>query len=285
MLGIAFAFGLAVTAMAYGVGPISGCHINPAVTLAMTTAGRLPVRELPGYIIAQLLGAIAGAAVPVVILSSKLTGYDLAASGLGQNGWGEGYLSGYGLLGALVTEFVATFIFVYVILAATNPTVNLQVAGLIIGLTLFALHFPFINVTGSRTRPAAWGRPFLWAERRLRRSGCSWSCPRWRALAPDCCSGKTLRARGVRSAPLRNRVQPRGYAKLQPALRREGDMEQCARENFRTSTVSCRRAASCCGPIPATDPWDRCSEPPQWQASRMIALLRTSACTVPIRVR
>ena len=113
-----------------------------------------PVRELPGYIIAQLLGAIAGAAVPVVILSSKLTGYDLAASGLGQNGWGEGYLSGYGLLGALVTEFVATFIFVYVILAATNPTVNLQVAGLIIGLTLFALHFPFINVTGLSVNPA-----------------------------------------------------------------------------------------------------------------------------------
>src|SRR4051812_23696915 len=142
VLGIAFAFGLAVTAMAYGIGPISGCHINPAVTLGMTSAGRLPAREVPGYIIGQLLGGVAGAAVLYVILSSKLAGYDLAASGLGQNGWGEGYLGGYGLLGALVTEFVATFIFVYVILAATNPTVNLQVAGLIIGLTLFAPPLP-----------------------------------------------------------------------------------------------------------------------------------------------
>lgn len=154
VLGIAFAFGLAVTAMAYGIGPISGCHINPAVTLGMTSAGRLPAREVPGYIIGQLLGGVAGAAVLYVILSSKLAGYDLAASGLGQNGWGEGYLGGYGLLGALVTEFVATFIFVYVILAATNPTVNLQVEGLIIGLTLFALHFPFINVTGLSVNPA-----------------------------------------------------------------------------------------------------------------------------------
>src|SRR4051794_41979534 len=83
---IAFAFGLAVTAMAYGIGPISGCHINPAVTLGMTSAGRLPAREVPGYIIGQLLGGVAGAAVLYVILSSKLAGYDLAASGLGQNG-------------------------------------------------------------------------------------------------------------------------------------------------------------------------------------------------------
>ena len=77
VLGIAFAFGLAVTAMAYGIGPISGCHINPAVTLGMTSAGRLPAREVPGYIIGQLLGGVAGAAVLYVILSSKLAGYDL----------------------------------------------------------------------------------------------------------------------------------------------------------------------------------------------------------------
>lgn len=88
VLGIAFAFGLTVTAIAYGIGPISGCHINPAVTLGMISAGRLPSRELPG--IAQLLGGIAGAAVLVVILSSKLAGYDLAASGLESTPLGEG---------------------------------------------------------------------------------------------------------------------------------------------------------------------------------------------------
>ncbi len=153
VIGIAFAFGLTVTALAYAVGPISGCHINPAVSLGFTVAGRLPARELAGYVIAQTLGGVAGAAVLYLILVSKIGGYDLAASGLGQNGWGHGFLGGYGLLGALVTEFVATFIFVSVILAATNPAANLQVAGLVIGLTLFALHFPFINVTGLSVNP------------------------------------------------------------------------------------------------------------------------------------
>ena len=154
VVGIAFAFGLAVTAMAYTIGPISGCHINPAVTIAMVSAGRLPSSELPGYIIGQVLGGIVGAGVLYAIVMAKAGGYDLAASGLGQNGWGAGYLGRYGIIGAAATEFVATFIFIYVILSATNPTVNLQVAGLIIGLTLFALHFPFINVTGLSVNPA-----------------------------------------------------------------------------------------------------------------------------------
>jgi aquaporin Z len=154
VIGIAFSFGLAVTAMAYAIGPISGCHINPAVSVAMATAGRMSWAEAGGYVVAQLIGGIIGAGLLVLVLKGKLAGYDIATAGLGQNGWGENYLGKYGLMAAVIVEFLATFIFIYVILAATNPTLNLQVAGLIIGLTLFALHFPFINVTGLSVNPA-----------------------------------------------------------------------------------------------------------------------------------
>ena len=154
VIGIAFAFGLSVTAMAYGIGPISGCHINPAVTVAMMVAGRMEAKEAIGYIIFQAVGGVIGAGLLVLILSGKIGGYDLAAGGLGQNGWGQGYLGEYGLGAALLTEFLATLIFVIVILGATNPTATLEVAGLVIGLTLFALHFAFINVTGLSVNPA-----------------------------------------------------------------------------------------------------------------------------------
>src|SRR5262245_4366198 len=154
VIGIAFSFGLAVMAMAYGIGPISGCHINPAVTVGMATAGRMSWAEAAGYIVAQLIGGIIGAGLLVLILKGKIAGYDVATAGLGQNGWGPKYLGEFGLMAAVVVEFLATFIFIYVILAATNPTLNLQVAGLIIGLTLFVLHFPFINVTGLSVNPA-----------------------------------------------------------------------------------------------------------------------------------
>ena len=154
VIGIAFAFGLAVTGMAYAIGPVSGAHINPAVTVAMLAAGRVSTTDAAGYIVAQLIGGIVGAAILLLILKGKIGGYDLAALGLGQNGWGQGYLGGYGLGAAILTEFVATFIFATVILGATNPTANIEVAGLIIGLTLFALHFPFINVTGLSVNPA-----------------------------------------------------------------------------------------------------------------------------------
>lgn len=154
VIGIAFAFGLTVTAMAYGIGPVSGCHINPAVTVAMLTAGRMPTNEAIAYIISQLVGGVIGAGLLVLILSGKIGGYDIAVGGLGQNGWGAGYLGEYGLGAAMLTEFLATLIFVVVILGATNPTATLEVAGLVIGLTLFALHFAFINVTGLSVNPA-----------------------------------------------------------------------------------------------------------------------------------
>jgi aquaporin Z len=154
ILPIALAFGLTVMAMAYGIGPISGCHINPAVTVGMWVAGRISPGEAVGYIVAQFLGGIAGAAILVVILQGKLKGYDVAAAGLGQTGWGAGYLGEFGLGAAILTEFVATLLFIIVILGATSANGATPVAGLAIGLTLVALHFPFINVTGLSVNPA-----------------------------------------------------------------------------------------------------------------------------------
>jgi len=154
ILPIALAFGLTVMAMAYGIGPVSGCHINPAVTVGMLVAGRIKLDEALGYIVAQLLGGIAGAAVLVIVLQGRLKGYDIAAAGLGQTGWGPGYLGEFGLGAAIVTEFVATVLFIIVILGATSAKGMTPVAGLAIGLTLVVLHFPFINVTGLSVNPA-----------------------------------------------------------------------------------------------------------------------------------
>lgn len=153
---VGLAFGLAVTAMAYAIGPVSGCHINPAVTIAMVAAGRMETREAIGYIISQIVGGIVGAVVLYVILLGKGGGYDIATLGLGQNGWGPGYLGEFGIGSAIIVEIVATFIFTAVILGITQPTDSLShhPAGLIIGLTLFALHLPFVMVTGLSVNPA-----------------------------------------------------------------------------------------------------------------------------------
>jgi aquaporin Z len=152
---IALAFGLAVTAMAYAIGPVSGCHINPAVTVAMVAAGRMEIGTAIGYIVSQVVGGIVGAMILIVILKGKASGYDVATAGLGQNGWGTGYLGEYSTLAAIITEIVATFLFTAVILGVTQDKGGGgHVAGLIIGLTLFLLHLPFIQVTGLSVNPA-----------------------------------------------------------------------------------------------------------------------------------
>ncbi len=154
ILPIALAFGLTVTAMAYTVGPVSGAHLNPAVTVSLWVAGRIRTEDVPGYIVAQFLGGIAGAGLLFLILKGKLAGYDVATAGLGQNGWGPGYLGGYGLASAVIVEFVATLLFTLVILGSTSGKGATPLAGLVIGLTLVVLHFPFINVTGLSVNPA-----------------------------------------------------------------------------------------------------------------------------------
>jgi aquaporin Z len=151
VLGIAFAFGFAIVAMAYGIGPISGCHVNPAVSFGVLVAGRMSMSDFVIYVIAQFLGALAGAAVLYVILSGKASGWN---GGLGQDGWGPGYLGEYNMLSALVFEIVATFLFLVCILGVTQDGAPTHLAGLAIGLTLVMIHIVGINVTGVSVNPA-----------------------------------------------------------------------------------------------------------------------------------
>ena len=151
---VALAFGLTVMAMIYALGPISGCHINPAVSAGLVAAGRMPLNQALAYMAAQMLGAVAGAVLLYLILSGRIADYNVARSGLGQNGWGANYLGGFSLIAAFITEIIATFIFIFVILRVTGERGPGPLAGLIVGLTLVVLHFPFINVTGLSVNPA-----------------------------------------------------------------------------------------------------------------------------------
>lgn len=154
ILGIAFAFGFALIAMAYGIGPISGCHINPAVSLGVYVAGRMSITDLIGYIVGQFLGATVAAGVLAFIVKGLLAGYSIAESGLGQDGWGEGYGGGYGISSAIGFEFVATLLFVVVILGSTQKGAPSQIAGLAIGISLVAIHILGISITGVSVNPA-----------------------------------------------------------------------------------------------------------------------------------
>ncbi|MEB3205932.1 MAG: MIP family channel protein [Vampirovibrionales bacterium] len=154
-VGIALAFGLTIVALAYGFGPISGCHINPAVTIGLFAAGRFPARDVLGYMMAQCVGAIAGSALLLYVVNGQLTGYDLMRQGLGQNGWGAGYLGQYSQHAAFAFEFVATTLFVLVIIGATqHRDASKSMAGLAIGLTLSALILMGLSITGVSLNPA-----------------------------------------------------------------------------------------------------------------------------------
>ncbi len=146
-LGIALAFGFAIVAMAYGIGPVSGCHVNPAVSLAVFVAGRMSVTDMLAYWAAQFAGAVAGAATLMVIAGGT-------AHGLGQNGWGPGYLGEYPLAAAAVFEVVMTALFTLVILGATGKDAAVPFAGLAIGITLAVIHIVGIQVTGVSVNPA-----------------------------------------------------------------------------------------------------------------------------------
>ena len=151
LVGISLAFGLALIGMAYGIGAVSGCHINPAVSLGAMLAGRMPTGEMVQYWIAQTAGAIVAALTLVLIMSGKIGGHD---GGYGANGWGEGYLGEFGMFSALVFEVVATFLFVVVILGSTGKGAASAIAGLAIGLMLVVIHIVGINVTGVSVNPA-----------------------------------------------------------------------------------------------------------------------------------
>lgn len=152
--GISFAFGLALIGMAYGIGAVSGCHINPAVTLGVVAAGRMSFAEAIPYMIAQVAGAIVAALVLMMIVTGQAGGHDVATAGLGQNGWGAGYNGEYSMRAAFIFEAVATFLFLVVILGATGAGAPAAIAGLAIGLALVVIHLVGINVTGVSVNPA-----------------------------------------------------------------------------------------------------------------------------------
>jgi aquaporin Z len=151
-LGVSFAFGLTVLTMAYAIGHISGCHLNPAVSFGLWAGGRFPASDLAPYIVAQVLGAIAGAGVLLVIASGK-AGFDLSA-GLASNGFGAHSPGGYSALASFVTELVLTLVFLFVILGATDGRAPGGFAGIPIGLCLTLIHLISIPVTNTSVNPA-----------------------------------------------------------------------------------------------------------------------------------
>lgn len=159
-LGIAFAFGLAIVAMAYGIGPVSGCHVNPAVSFGAWVAGRMRLNEMLGYWAAQCVGAIVGAGV-LYLIASGAPAYSIDA-GLGQNGYGTGSPGEYSLLAGAVFEVVATFLFLVTILGVTQKGAPSQFAGLAIGLALAVIHIVGIQVTGVSVNPARSLGPAVW---------------------------------------------------------------------------------------------------------------------------
>ena len=161
--GISLAFGISVIAMAYSIGQVSGAHLNPAVSLGVLVAGRMSPADFVGYVIAQVIGGVLAAVVIYVIVMTKTQGYDVSASGLGQNGWGEGFGGSYGLVGAFLFEVIATAIFLIVILGVTSTSGNATMAGLVIGLTLTMIHLVGINITGTSVNPARSIGPALFA--------------------------------------------------------------------------------------------------------------------------
>ena len=152
MLGVAFAFGLTVVTMAYAIGHVSGCHLNPAVSIGLWAGGRFPAGQLLPYIVAQVLGGLAAGAVLYVIASGK-AGFD-ATAGFGANGYGEHSLGGYSLTAALVTEVVMTMFFLFIIMGATDKRAPAGFAPLAIGLALTLIHLISIPVTGTSVNPA-----------------------------------------------------------------------------------------------------------------------------------
>lgn len=163
LLGISFAFGLAVVAMAYAIGGITGCHINPAITVSMLVAGKIKAGDAGLYIIGQFAGATMAAAV-LYFIQKGTPGFAMGEWALGSNGWGEGYLGGYNMTSAFITEAVLTFLFLFVIFATTSKWGNGTMAGLAIGLTLVLIHLVAIPITGTSVNPARSFGPAIFAQ-------------------------------------------------------------------------------------------------------------------------
>ena len=160
-VGVALAFGLTVLTMVYAIGHISGCHLNPAVSLGLWSGGRFPAAELLPYIIVQVAGGIAGATVLYLIATGK-AGFDVSG-GFASNSYGEHSPGGYSMTAALISEVVMTFMFLIIILGATDKRAPAGLAGIAIGLGLTLIHLISIPVTNTSVNPAR-------------------AVPRWRSL-------------------------------------------------------------------------------------------------------
>jgi len=152
-VGIALAFGLSLLAMVYAIGGISGCHINPAVSISMLAAGRMKPKDTLIYIIAQCVGAVLGASVLYVIAAGN-PAYSLKTDGLGQNGYAAASPRGFSMASGFIAEVVLTFIFILVILASTSERAPAGFAGIAIGFTLVLVHLIGIPITGTSVNPA-----------------------------------------------------------------------------------------------------------------------------------
>lgn len=153
LLGVSFAFGLSVLTMAFAIGPISGCHLNPAVSVGLWAGGRFPGSQLLPYILAQVAGGVIAGGVLYLIASGK-PGFDLVSSGFAANGYGEHSPAGYSLSAALICEIVLTMMFVVVILGATDKKAPAGFAPIAIGLCLTLIHLISIPVTNTSVNPA-----------------------------------------------------------------------------------------------------------------------------------
>lgn len=161
LLGVSFAFGLTVVVCAYALGPVSGCHLNPAVSIGLATAGRFKWADVPRYVAAQLVGGIAAAGLLLFLLKSRAAGYELQPSSLAVNGFGELSPQKYNLGAAFVAEAVLTFIFLVVIIGATSKAATPGMAGLAIGLCLTLVHLVGIPITNLSVNPARSAGPAI----------------------------------------------------------------------------------------------------------------------------
>lgn len=162
ILGIALAFGVSVVVMAYTIGPVSGCHINPAISISMLVAGKLSFKDTVGYVISQCVGAIAASGV-LYLLATGRASFHMGEYALGANGWGPDYLGKYSGRSAFIGEAVFTFLFLLVIFGTTAKRATTAFAGLAIGLSLTLIHLVLIPVTGTSVNPARSLGPALFA--------------------------------------------------------------------------------------------------------------------------
>ena len=151
LIATSLAFGLAIVAAAYAIGDVSGCHVNPAVSFAMLIRGKMTIKEFCGYAISQVVGALIGSGLLYLILN---VAGGIGTDSLGANGFGEGYGLELNVWGALLTEVILTFVFIYTIIGVTSDKNKSHIAGIVIGLTLTFVHIIGISLTGTSVNPA-----------------------------------------------------------------------------------------------------------------------------------